>query len=385
MPENLKKGWTRVAFGEMVKHIAERVEPTPEDGEKYVGLEHLESGSLTVRRWGAEVALIGTKLRMRKGDILFARRNAYLRRVAIAPHDGLFSAHGMIVCARPTIVLPEFLPFFMQSDVFMNRAEQISVGSLSPTINWKTLAEEAFALPPLEEQRRIAEMLEALQDVREAIDKAERRLQDLRRAHLSAYFDPRFRDGVPLPTVARILAGNTPSKAASGLWGGSLPWASGKDLKTRLLKSTEDGLTEEGWAQATTAPRSAVLVVVRGMILAHTFPVARCEQDTAFNQDLRALIAKDQVNPDYLLLWTEWAAPWFLSRCSASSHGTKRIEGQVFDRALVPVPDLDEQLSFVEEHQKIIDAIGLLDERKSLQRGLAESLLKTEMEGRNDL
>jgi len=59
------------------------------------------------------------------------------------------------------VVLPEFLPFFMQSDLFMERAQRISVGSLSPTINWKTLAKEEFALPPLEEQRRIARLLRA--------------------------------------------------------------------------------------------------------------------------------------------------------------------------------------------------------------------------------
>jgi len=183
MPKNLKEGWTQVTFGEMVEHIAERVQPTPDDGENYIGLEHLESGSLTVRRWGAEVALIGIKLRMRKGDILFARRNAYLRRVAIAPHDGLFSAHGMIVRARPSVVLPEFLPFFMQSDLFMDRAEQISVGSLSPTINWKTLAQEKFALPPLDEQRRIAEALWCLLDSTEAFQRAEMHAVSTREAY----------------------------------------------------------------------------------------------------------------------------------------------------------------------------------------------------------
>jgi type I restriction enzyme S subunit len=155
----MKRGWTRVKFGEMAEHIAERVEPTETDGETYIGLEHLDSGSLTVLRWGTDVTLVGTKLRMRKGDILFGRRNAYLRRVAIAPHDGLFSAHGMVLRARSELVLHEFLPFFMQSDVFMERAGQISVGSVSPTINWGTLKEQEFVLPSIDEQQRIADML----------------------------------------------------------------------------------------------------------------------------------------------------------------------------------------------------------------------------------
>lgn len=155
--------WITVPFGKAVNNITERIEPSAADSELYVGLGHLESGTLTVRRWGSARALEGTKLRMRKGDVLFAKRNAYLKRVAIAPHDGPFSAHGMVLRANPDVMLHEFLPFFMQSDLFMDRALEISVGSLSPTINWKTLAVQEFALPPLDEQRRIAEVLQAFE------------------------------------------------------------------------------------------------------------------------------------------------------------------------------------------------------------------------------
>ena len=70
----------------------------------------------------------------------------------------------MFVRAKPDGVLPEFLPFLMMSDRFMNRAVEISVGSLSPTINWTTLKLEEFALPPLDQQRRIAEILWAVDE-----------------------------------------------------------------------------------------------------------------------------------------------------------------------------------------------------------------------------
>jgi type I restriction enzyme S subunit len=88
----------------------------------------------------------------------------------------------MIVRAKGSVVVPEFLPFFMQSDVFMDRAEHISVGSLSPTINWKHLAVEEFALPPLEEQRRIAEALGASAQCREYLYRAQERLQKLKQS-----------------------------------------------------------------------------------------------------------------------------------------------------------------------------------------------------------
>ena len=158
--------WQTFRFDQIAENIRESVIPTPGDSADYIGLEHMDTGSLHVRRWGSKADLIGQKLRMRKGDILFARRNAYLRRVAIAPHDGLFSAHGMILRAKPDVVLPEFLPFLMMSDRFMNRAVEISVGSLSPTINWTTLKLEEFALPPLDQQRRIADILWAVDGVR---------------------------------------------------------------------------------------------------------------------------------------------------------------------------------------------------------------------------
>ena len=79
--------------------------------------------------------------------------------MAVAEFDDICSAHAMVVRAKPEVVVPEFLPFLMMSDRFMNRAVEISVGSLSPTINWKTLRNEEFDLPPLEQQRRIAEVL----------------------------------------------------------------------------------------------------------------------------------------------------------------------------------------------------------------------------------
>jgi type I restriction enzyme M protein len=160
--------WQRFPFGEIADCIRETGQPTPVDSATYIGLEHMDTGSLHIRRWGSDADLKGQKLKMRKGDILFAKRNAYLRRVAIAPHDGFFSAHGMVLRARQDKVLPEFLPFLMMSDRFMNRAVEISVGSLSPTINWTTLKLEEFDLPPLDQQRRIAEILWAVDETSEA-------------------------------------------------------------------------------------------------------------------------------------------------------------------------------------------------------------------------
>ena len=165
---SLPKGWRIVRFDELAQMVNERVDPSATDADIYVGLEHLDPDSLKLRRWGTPSDVIGDKLQFRKGDIIFGRRRAYQRKLAVAEFDGICSAHAMVVRANAETVDPEFLPFLMQSDLFMQRAIDISVGSLSPTINWKTLRIQEFPLPPKDEQRRIADILWAAD---EAIEK----------------------------------------------------------------------------------------------------------------------------------------------------------------------------------------------------------------------
>lgn len=162
-----RKAWKRMPFSAFADSINDRVEPSDAAEDIYVGLEHLDPQSLHIRRYGKGSDVIGTKLRFRKGDIIFGRRRAYQRKLAVAEFDGICSAHAMVVRANPDVVLSEFLPFLMMSDRFMNRAVEISVGSLSPTINWKTLKLEEFTLPPLGQQRRIAEILWAVDETLE--------------------------------------------------------------------------------------------------------------------------------------------------------------------------------------------------------------------------
>ena len=151
--------WSVFRFNQMTECLTVRVEPSETTLERYVGLEHLDPETLKISRWGTPSDVIGEKLHFWPGDIIFGKRRAYQKKLAVADFEGICSAHAMVLRARPEIVLPEFLPFFMQSDMFFERALSISVGSLSPTINWGTLAKQEFPLPPLDEQRRIAEIL----------------------------------------------------------------------------------------------------------------------------------------------------------------------------------------------------------------------------------
>ena len=146
-------------FDEIAINSTKKKKPTEEDKAHYIGLEHIDPGCFNIVRWGSDVVPTGDKLLMQKGDVLFGKRRAYQRKVGIAPFDGIFSAHGMVLRPNTKIIDTNYFPFFISSDRFMETAVRISVGGLSPTINWKDLAKQEFDLPSLEEQKVLAEKL----------------------------------------------------------------------------------------------------------------------------------------------------------------------------------------------------------------------------------
>ena len=152
-----------ITFKDIVSNCCERVDPSDEGNVPYIGLEHIGADSFTVPVLGNSQEVKGQKFKMKKGDVLFGRRRAYQKKVAIAPCDGIFSAHGMIFRPKPTII-QDLLPFFIRSDAFMNKAISLSVGSLSPTLNWGAIKDVRFSIPELKSQTPIAELLWAIEE-----------------------------------------------------------------------------------------------------------------------------------------------------------------------------------------------------------------------------
>lgn len=158
--DNLDKStWQTFRFEQIARSIGERVEPSNTDLETYVGLEHIDPESIHIKRFGTKADVSGTKLRCYPGDVIFGRRRAYQRKAAICEFDGFCSAHSLVLRANPKVIDLKLFPFFLHSDTFMHRAVDISVGSLSPTINWTTLKTQEFLLPPKDQQAKLAELL----------------------------------------------------------------------------------------------------------------------------------------------------------------------------------------------------------------------------------
>ncbi len=163
--KNLDKSqWKTYRFDEIAKNISERVDPNNTDLEVYVGLEHIDSESIHLKRSGTPDDVDGQKLRFYPGDVIFGRRRAYQRKAAVATTHGFCSAHALVLRANPEVIDPQLFPFFMHSDTFMHRAVDISVGSLSPTINWGTIKNQEFKVPPVEIQSRVIDLMLVLDE-----------------------------------------------------------------------------------------------------------------------------------------------------------------------------------------------------------------------------
>ncbi len=160
-----KSNWETFKFDEIAQKISKTIDPNETILETYVGLEHIDAEDLHIRRKGTPDDVKGGKLRCYPGDIIFGKRRAYQRKAAIVDFDGICSAHAFVLRANSEVIDPKLFPFFLHSDQFMHRMVDISVGGLSPTINWGDLKHQEFLLPPKDQQAQLAKLLWAMDEV----------------------------------------------------------------------------------------------------------------------------------------------------------------------------------------------------------------------------
>ena len=135
-----------------------------------VGLEHLIPDEIRFDAYDINTDNTFSK-RFVKGQVLFGRRRAYQRKAAIAEFDGICSGDITVIEAIEGKMVPELLPFIIQTPVFFDYANRGSAGSLSPRVKWEHLVDYEFELPPLEEQKILADKLWAAYRLKEAYKK----------------------------------------------------------------------------------------------------------------------------------------------------------------------------------------------------------------------
>jgi len=190
--KTLKPGWRRVKFGDVVRLSKARSQDPQADGiERYVGLEHLEPGDLRIRSWGSVADGVTFTSVFQPGQVLFGKRRAYQRKVAVADFSGVCSGDIYVLETKDAqVLLPELLPFICQTDAFFDHAVGTSAGSLSPRTNWTSLANFEFALPPMVEQAGLVALLRTHLELVERLREARAAAERMRRAALLDTFRP---------------------------------------------------------------------------------------------------------------------------------------------------------------------------------------------------
>ena len=161
-----KSKWVLTPMGDLADEISKRVDnPSDSDYEKFVGLEHFVSGDLKIRQWGSTENLTSSTKAFESGDILFARRNAYLKRASLVSFDGVCSGDAFVLRENHEKVVPGFLAFVVNSNALWEFANANAAGTMSKRVKWRDLAEFEFLLPPKDQQSEIAELLWAIDDL----------------------------------------------------------------------------------------------------------------------------------------------------------------------------------------------------------------------------
>lgn len=185
LPE-VPPNWIKVRFDEIAENITDRIEKPNESGlEYYIGLEHLDTDQIRIKRFGSTEDVKATKFLCKKGDIIFGKRRSYLRKVAVTDRDAVVSAHSMVIRPKGDSIVPEFLPCFMQSSIFWKTAHAISEGSMSPTIKWKTMAKQEFWIPTIEEQKKMSEVLWSIEENSEKMKRLIKTSQEMKSGTLN--------------------------------------------------------------------------------------------------------------------------------------------------------------------------------------------------------
>lgn len=151
----------------------------------FIGLENIEPGDFTLHGWGNIADGTTFTKRFSKGDVLFGKRRAYLRKVAVADFDGICSGDILVIRAKHGKILQTLLPYYISSEKFIQYAVTTSAGSLSPRTKWKDLAAMEVSIPDVKVQERILEVFHQIETTVKHIKQQKATLKNLKQKLLN--------------------------------------------------------------------------------------------------------------------------------------------------------------------------------------------------------
>ncbi|MCR9015722.1 restriction endonuclease subunit S [Aquiflexum gelatinilyticum] len=381
-----KSNWKLTKLGDLLEDISQRVDNPSKSGyDRFVGLEHFVSGDIKIKNWGTTENLTSSTKAFKAGDILFARRNAYLRRASLVDFDGCCSGDAFVLRENHVKVVPGFMAFFFNSNTVWDFANENAAGTMSQRVKWRDLAEYEFLLPPKDEQARLAELLWSLDEVIEKEKEVLERLEinlDVRGSHLIWNEENRMEE------VVKFASANL-KKFVDGDW---IESKDQSDSGIRLLQLADIGVREfinksSRFISEETFKRLRCFEVLPNDVLIARMPdpigraciienighkmitavdccIVRVESSHSYNRYLLHLLNTRE----------------FLHKANLLASGTtrQRIARKSLEEIKVPKPSLECQFKIANELDSLYEIIGLnrakIRSSESLQKSLINQI-----------
>lgn len=323
---------------------------------------------------------------LRYGDLLFAGSGETaddIGRSAVNLMRESAYCGGDVIILRPAIEInSSFLGHAAASAPTRIEKSRLGRGSTVIHIYPEQLRNLVIPMPPLEEQRRIAEILDSVDDAIRASERVLVKLGYLGRALLAQLALQCADNGTPVPlsSTGVWLSGGTPNTNEPLFWGGPIPWITASSLRSKYLSRSSRTLTVAGVRSGSRlVPPGTLICVVRGMSLKSEFRVGIAAVKLAFGQDCKALRVTDEWLPAYLHLQLAARESEVLRLVDEASHGTGRLQMSLLGALLVDRISLAEQqrvVTLFQAHEERVSAEEAeLAKLRQLRAGLAEDLL----------
>lgn len=304
-----------------------------------------------------------------------------------------FGAFCKVLRAKQELVDPLYLGYFFKRKEFRAYISNVVEGANINNLKKEHIDELDIPLPPLPVQKQIAAVLEKADTLRGQCQQMEQELNALAQSvFLELFGDPVSNPNKwvtkKLKDIVSIQSGATPSKANDDFWKGNFPWVSPKDMKSTYISNSIDHISESVFKETNLKriSRDTILIVVRGMILVHTVPLAITIKDVSINQDIKAMkVLDDSIEPLYLLWCLKSQHDHILSKVSTAAHGTKRLDMPDLVGLDICVPPIGIQGKFVEVIKKLDEQLTFAKASVSEHESIFHSLMQRAFKGELDL
>jgi len=316
------------------------------------------------------------------GDILFSHINSveHIGKCAVYRGEPKTLVHGMnLLCLRSDLakLLPEFAIYLIRSKAFRQRLSNfINKAVNQASVSIGNLKAIPVTVPPLAEQRRIAEILEKADALRNERDAALAQLDALTRSmFLDMFGDPATNPKgwrvLALENVAATTSGGTPDRAVAEYFGGGIPWVKSGELHQGVVIASEESLTERGLAESSAKlmPRGTVLVAMYGATVG---AVAVLGIEAATNQAICCVQPTKELDADYLVHLLRRLSPSLLAKRVGGAQ--PNLSQDLLRRLRVPVPPLEVQRRFARRIANVAELKVQYDASRTELDGLSASL-----------